>query len=250
MNRVFLFALSGLALAGCSTLNPPHTCPLAETRGTCANMSQTYQAATQAARNKGEYRAESVLVADRYESPSKGLFSGLFGSGDSPRNAGPAYNANGWTPPANQEVFQGFAQPQETGSPVYTPPRVHRAWAAPWTDADGRLHGGEYQYFTTAGGWNYGSLKSNGQAGSAMMGPLRPNQVGFKAVPVDKRGKPLNQQEQADRTSAPRAAQASQAGAQTPAQNNDKATFGAGAKTVGSVTQPYTQFGSDDEGAR
>lgn len=249
MNRVLLFALGTLSLAGCSTLFPQHTCPLPENGGTCATMSQAYQASMQASRNKVTPRTESVFPSGKYEAPSKSWFSFLSSSdSDSARPAGPAYNASGWTPPANQEVFQGFAQPQESGSPVYTPPRVHRAWAAPWTDADGRLHGGEYQYFTTAGGWNYGSLKANGQAGSAMMGPLRPNQVGFKAVPVDKSGKPLSQSDQAA-ASSPQ--QVQQATPQVPASmTREKQAYSAGTKTVGSVTQPYTQFGTEDEGAR
>lgn len=247
MNRVILVALTGLAMAGCSSLFPQHACPLPESGATCANMSQAYQAAQTAARNKVNPRPESVMPFGKYEAPSKSWFSlgGLFDSNDV-RTAGPAYNANGWTPPANQEVFQGFAQPQESGSPVYTPPRVHRAWSAPWTDAEGRLHGGEYQYFTTAGGWNYGSLKANGQAGSAMMGPLRPSQVGFKVNPVDKSGKPLNQ---AAERAAPQPTP-QQAAPQVPASLvKEKQAYGSGSKTVGNVTQPYTQFG-DDEGAR
>lgn len=245
MNRVLLTALTGLAMTGCSSLFPQHACPLAESGTVCANMSQSYQAAQSAAKNKAAPRMESVMPAPRYEAPSKSWIGSLFGSSDSQTSAGPAYNANGWTPPANQETFQGFAQPQETGSPVYTPPRVHRAWSAPWTDAEGRLHGGEYQYFTTAGGWNYGSLKASGQAGGAMMGPLRPNQIGFKVNPVDKAGKPLNQAEERAVSRAPQ--QASQAQPATP--TREKQAYTSGSKAVGDVTQPYTQFGSD-EGVR
>lgn len=226
MKRIFLLAMGSLALVGCSSLFPQHTCPLNAdgSTGVCSNMNDTYRAAKNAA-SKGAIHSESVLP---------------YGQVTSPARAGA--DSAGWAAPANQEAFQGFAQPKESGSPVYTPPRVHRAWSAPWTDADGRLHGGEYTYFTTAGGWNYGSLHAPGQAGSAMMGPLRPGQVGFKIDPVNK-----NKAAASAPQSAPQQAQQAPLAPKAPGvQAPDKRAYTQGRRAVDGVTQPYSQFGDEE----
>lgn len=233
MNRIFLLAMGSLALAGCSSLFPQHACPLNAdgSAGVCSSMGDTYRAARAAAAVKNTGHSESVLPFGQVTRPSRTSDSSAEGAG--------------WAPPANQEAFQGFAQPKESGSPVYTPPRVHRAWVAPWTDADGRLHGGEYTYFTTAGGWNYGSLRSPGQAGSAMMGPLRPGQVGFKIDPVNK-----NKSAEQTSTAQPRQSQQAPLAPKAPGvQAPDKRAYTQGQRAAQGVTQPYSQFGQDEEDA-
>lgn len=238
LSRLITFLGLSALFTGCAIISPQHACPLNEEGGVCANMKQAYAAT----KGPGAMRnTESLLTR---EAPSKSWF-GLRPGAD-PQ---PAVMSGALGHGANQEVFQGFAQPRESGSPVYTPPRVHRAWTAPWTDADGRLHGGEYTYFTTPGGWNYGTLRAPGQAGSAMagargenhmLGPVRPTQLGFTPKVVDKRGKPLNAQEEP----------AAQAPAAAPAQagTSSRAAPAAGAtapKAVGDVTQPYKRLGDE-----
>lgn len=239
-----LLGLSAL-FAGCSIISPQHACPLSEQGGTCANMNQAYAASRGPGATKGN--AESVLPLGKRETPSKSWF-GLRPGAEPQAAVTDGTLGHG---SANQETFRGFAQPQESGSPVYTPPRVHRAWSAPWTDADGRLHGGEYTYFTTPGGWNYGSLKSPGQAGAAMgsarggsnmMGPVRPSQLGFTPKVVDKRGKPIDAPEEAT-TQMPAGQVAPAPARSAPADSRKNAA--PATKAVGDVTQPYKRFGDE-----
>lgn len=166
MNRaIFLSVFAAVFGAGCSTFDVQHACPL-EGGTTCSNLTQNYKQAKRV-QNGAAHSRQSIYSngAPQYE-------------GGPPPGAYP--HVPGWAPPAYQEVFQGFTPPGESGHPVFKQPRVHRAWVAPWTDANGRMHSGEYLYYTTPGEWNYGTLRQPGAAGAAMMGPVKPSQLGFR----------------------------------------------------------------------
>lgn len=143
-------AVPMLALAACST--PGYQCPLvAQDAGRCSSLEQAYQQSLKANPHTAQ---QSVFLA---------------------RNARDVMATQA------PESFQGYPQPQERGMPVFREPQVHRVWGAPWTDANGILHGGEYLYFVTPGRWNYGSMQDPGQA-SGMFQPVKPGKYGFEPI--------------------------------------------------------------------
>lgn len=111
--------------------------------------------------------------------------------------------------------------PGQTGMPVFQEPKVVRVWIAPFVDADGNLHSGEYQYFSTPGHWNYGSLKAPGQA-SGIFHPAMPGDYGFNPVT------------QSDKTDAPPAPPIT-----APTLKPQKTT---GEAAPGGITQPYQKL--------
>lgn len=154
------FALIGAAalLSGCASLDKPrHTCPLdAAGNVTCNDMETAYKAAQ---RNGGN------------------RFS-VFG------DAMPAESTGNEVVAADgRVVFTGYPGAEDRGRPVYQPATVWRLWTAPWTDASGVMHGGEYNYFTTPGHWNYGTLTAPGE-GAGVLGPVHPKDLGFNPAPV------------------------------------------------------------------
>lgn len=151
MNAVRFFAVSALVavMSGCAS-SPRHSCALTNEEGYCANMEETYSAAVQ-----GNGSHENVLAGG--------------GKSVSPRSV------------SGEAVFTGYPQAEARGMPVYTPPKPHRLWIAPWAEANGVLHGGEYVYYTTPGYWNYGTLGAPGE-GSTVLGPVRPQDLGFQPV--------------------------------------------------------------------
>jgi type IV conjugative transfer system lipoprotein TraV len=152
MKKVILIGAGLLVLAGCTT-PPKHTCELNSKDGRCASLEQAYQ------------------VSSQMDDVSQ--FQNVFEAGaKTPRASGSARAS--FTP-------EGYAQPRDRGKPVFVPPKVHRVWTAPWTDAEGQLHGGEYVYFTTPGKWSYGSLRAPGEA-SGVFRPVLEDTYGF--VPV------------------------------------------------------------------
>lgn len=141
--------MTGLvALSGCSMIEPAHRCPLDNTdAGACASMPDSYKASLRA---QGHER-ESVFEA---------------------KDAAPGQRP---------DKFASFPAPALTGMPVYQQGKVYRVWRAPWVDANGVLHAGEYVYFATPGQWNYGTLRKAGDA-SDLMGPVKPGALGFNPV--------------------------------------------------------------------
>lgn len=143
-----VLALASL-ISGCSFID--HRCPLGGGGGPeCRSMHQSYNDANQM--QAMPLGAETPAFAPR---------------------AGAARGP--------ELAFQGFPQPRQAGAPVYEPARVHRAWTAPWTDADGNLHAGEYVYFTTPGRWAYGGLKSPGEA-SGIFRPRRASDASLEVT--------------------------------------------------------------------
>lgn len=147
-----LFSLGVLAaLSGCSTFSAPaYDCALPDSpQGKCASMEQAYAAVKRMDPNS---RSTSVFDtrAAKHET-DKPFFQG--------REAE--------MPPTGQQ-----------GTPVFSQPKVHRVWVAPYVDADGNLRTGEYTYFNTTGKWNYGTTRAPGAA-SGSFGPARPDNLGF-----------------------------------------------------------------------
>lgn len=139
-------------LVGCASTG--YGCPLKDSKGYCASVTDTYSAA-----KHGGGDPESVFagksaqtihhpdrVQDKTEKP---------------------------TP------FTTLPAPPTGGTPVYTPGAPWRVWIAPWFDpATHVLHGGSYVFFSTPSHWAYGSLGSPGAA-SGLLGPISPKDLGF-----------------------------------------------------------------------
>lgn len=156
-NRILagLLVTLSVALAGCST--PGYKCPLSDTGDDCASMSSAYSAAIQSQRGEfagsGFAGKEPVSVFSRQVSQKPIAASGSAG-------------------------FTGFPADAPHGGPVYAQAQVHRVWSAPWTDASGVLHGGEYMYFTTPGYWRYGETMAAGKV-AGIFTPVKPNAFGI-----------------------------------------------------------------------
>ena len=148
----------GVALSGCST--PGYKCPLNDTGDDCASMSSAYSAALQAERGGG-------------------FATGSFGK--EPVSVFKRFGAKPASQPVQQQGFTGYPADAPHGGPVYEQAQVHRVWSAPWTDASGVLHGGEYMYFTTPGHWRYGETMAAGKA-SGIFTPVKPTAFGITGL--------------------------------------------------------------------
>ncbi len=147
--RIFTLTTLAVIISGCAS-SPRHSCALNDEEGYCADTEATYNAAV-----RGGGSRENVLA-----------------------NSGKASSTQS---AAGDSVFTGYPQAEARGMPVYTPPKPHRLWVAPWAESGGVLHGGEYIYYTTPGYWNYGTLGAPGE-GSNVLGPVRPQDLGFNPV--------------------------------------------------------------------
>ncbi|EQD77965.1 membrane lipoprotein lipid attachment site [mine drainage metagenome] len=144
MIRIIQLSLSILViagLAGCATVGP--ACPLQKGPG-CQSVTQVYQDAIEADPNLSGQWLPKV-------------------SAQSEPAAGPD-----WSAPA------GYAEPGQVGEPIFREPRVYRVWIAPFVDANGNMHSGQYVYFSTPGEWSYGSLQDTGVASPGLYGPRPP----------------------------------------------------------------------------
>lgn len=159
MKKLHVLALAAVAgLQGCSFLEPAATCALEGGGGRCMSMQDAY-AAVRAGNGTG---SESVFESTDAEASDKAAKGGKGGKPSAP----PAYG------------YLGSYPEPDKASPVFQQPKVFRPWLAPYVDADGVLHSGEYAYFNTPGAWNYGELRKPG-AGGAVMGPVKPWETGF-----------------------------------------------------------------------
>jgi len=141
--RIFLPILALAALAGCATVGPE--CPLKKGPG-CQSVSQVYADAREASPNATGQWLPKVSTRGQ-------------------QDAGP-----NWSEPA------GYAEPGQVGEPIFREPRVYRVWVAPFVDADGNMHSGQYVYFSTPGEWSYGALHDSGAASPGLYGPLPPGE--------------------------------------------------------------------------
>lgn len=156
MNKRFgsIAAIGALvALSGCAS--DPTTCPLNNTDGYCASVEQVDAAARSHAGSK-----ENVFGNEAYKQYK--------GQGDNEVTAG-GHVDHGVVDPGPGVGLSG---------PIYTPAQPRRLWVAPWTDANGVVHSGEYLYFLRPGHWRYGPLEAPGSA-AGVMGPVAPEDLGF-----------------------------------------------------------------------
>jgi type IV conjugative transfer system lipoprotein TraV len=196
-----LISLGALAvLSGCASFtSPPYDCELSDApHAKCASMEQAYAAVKRA---DPSVRAQSVFERQVAKAES------------------------------DRPFFQGreaeMPQVGQQGTPVYSQPKVHRVWVAPYVDADGNLRTGEYTYFNTAGKWNYGTTRTPGAA-SGVFGPAKPDNLGFTpAVAADKA-----QAGASAKPAAPPAPASPASPAVTPAKPADNG-----------ITQPYQKLG-------
>jgi type IV conjugative transfer system lipoprotein TraV len=129
------------ALAGCATVGPK--CPLKKGPG-CRSVTQVYEDARAVSPNLGGQWVPKI-----------------------PERSAAATGPD-WAAPA------GYAEPGQVGEPIFREPRVYRVWIAPFVDANGNMHSGQYVYFSTPGEWNYGTMRESGAASPGLYGPLPP----------------------------------------------------------------------------
>lgn len=152
INTLVLFALA-LFLSGCSSTVT--TCPLNNKEGYCASVGEVNSAAKSRSGNN-----ENVFGGGAHERLEK--------SGASGKSVGSRVDSGVFDPGPGA----GLA------GPIYTPAEPRRLWVAPWTDANGVVHSGEYLYFLRPGHWRYGALEAPGSASGAL-GPVSPKDLGF-----------------------------------------------------------------------
>lgn len=210
MNYKFVLPATLALLTAACAGTQPYRCPMDGTGdpAACASMQDAYKGAL----SNGAFTGDHLSVVGTAGKPAEEA---------SARVKYEQYQAMGW------------AQPADKGTPIYQEARKYRMWTAPWTDANGILHAGEYVYFTTPGGWNYGSLKDPGK-GAGILGPIMPEQYGFN--PVEQKRRATRQQQ-----SNPALNNLTQGAAQNPG----AAQTGAPERptsTVGGITQPYERL--------
>lgn len=156
------FTIAGLtALLGVSGCASDSTsCALNNTEGYCASVGETYKASKAHAGSK----------------------ENVFGNGSHRRFKKGGGGQRGGARPTRQKAGGGVYEPGPgagLSGPIYRPAQPRRLWVAPWTDANGVVHSGEYLYFLRPGNWRYGPLRAQGSA-SGVMGPVAPSDLGFK----------------------------------------------------------------------
>jgi hypothetical protein len=192
--------LTAAMIQGCAMGVKPE-CPMDATgTGGCSSMQAAYSAAQR------PVRADDTSLFDDKPAPQSA-------------STGPAVPAIG--------ALSKFPEPDKA-MPVFQQPKVYRPWLAPYVDADGVLHAGEYAYFSTPGRWNYGELHKPGE-GSVVMGPAKPWDIGFVPREADNPNTP--------KTSAPPPP--------TPSSTQGGATSNStqgGAASSNSIVQPYQRL--------
>lgn len=141
--KISLPVLVLAGIAGCATVGPQ--CPLKKGPG-CRSVTQVYQDAREASPNlSGQWVPKAPA--------------------SSAAAAGPD-----WSAPTE------YSEPGQVGEPIFREPHVYRVWIAPFVDADGNMHSGQYVYFSTPGEWLYGGLERSGEATPGLFGPLPPGE--------------------------------------------------------------------------
>lgn len=163
--KLILVALAGTVIGGCTT-TPAHQCQLANQKGQCASMEDSYKAAMSKSGKRVDLKQETIFdgstktVGTKQDQGAEPIFTG-------------------------QATL--YPEPGQQGTPVFKQPRVHRVWIPPYVDADGNLRSGEYAYFSTPGQWNYGTMKKPGSASaSTMFGPSRGDNYGVNIQNTNK----------------------------------------------------------------
>lgn len=83
------------------------------------------------------------------------------------------------SPLTGAAAAEGAPEPyrNQSGDPVFQPPRVFQAWVPAFVDAEGQLHDGHHTWFSTPGRWSYGTTRAEGPASAAdLMRPAMPNE--------------------------------------------------------------------------
>lgn len=140
----------------------------------------------------------------------------------------------------------------DSGSPVFHEPKVYKAWASAFVDANGTLHDGHSAWFTTPGRWAYGTVDHAGEGSDNLLKPASPLDAPHGSV-VQEAGPGVKK--------APASAAQNHPAPQATQQDRDKAALqtlstvaNSAAKTAqaaqaahdpgaGSVTQPAVKLG-------
>ncbi|MNR71648.1 Type IV conjugative transfer system lipoprotein (TraV) [compost metagenome] len=172
MKRLLIVASLSTVLAGCAGMGRvDYDCELAEVQAAkCASMEDAYKMSRK--HRNGAGNNQSV-----FQQPGAAAKGGEAAQGQQPYFNGAPSN---------------YPNATEQGMPVFRQPKVMRVWLAPYVDANGNLRSGEYTYFATPGAWNYGSMKSPGDA-AGIFEPSKPGQLGFNPNETTnaKRGQPM-----------------------------------------------------------
>lgn len=213
--QILAIAAVAALLSACSTSTrvPKYACPLdSDGVSNCASMQEAYTASRQAQPSLNP-RAQTVF-------------------------GGRAAQGAGAGAPAVGAQVSGYPEPGEQGMPVFQQPKVMRVWVAPYVDGEGNLRSGEYTYFSTPGSWNYGSLNKAGAA-SGIMGPNRPDNLGFQP---NLAARPA--QGNTSRPSAPPSSSSAPPQAQAAAKSAQAQVLPAApaSDSSGTITQPYQRI--------
>ena len=142
--KILTLIVAASALSACAS-NNKKVCAPGEISPGCASMGETYDAAIGGGGSKGNVFDNSAHI------DGKKVVSN----------------------PLNMQSGQ-----HQVAGPVFHPPKPYRVGIAPWTDANGLMHSGEYVYFTTPGRWSYGPMQLPGSA-AGLIAPIKPDDLGF-----------------------------------------------------------------------
>lgn len=160
MRKITPFIMAGVAgislLSGCAT-DTKTSCALNNTEGYCASVQETHEASRANAGSNENVFGDGAHKRFKNDGSGQGQVPTSQGRGQRVFSPGPGAGLAG---------------------PIYRPAQPRRLWVAPWTDANGVVHSGEYLYFLRPGNWNYGPLREKGSA-SGVMGPVAPSDLGF-----------------------------------------------------------------------
>lgn len=159
-----------ITLTGCAATAQRMDCPLGASGEQCASMQEVHAAAVA---NGGD--GYSVFGSQERRKAKSGRAVMGIGLPGAPSQQAPS---NEYSTTLPSHIPSGKHQ---LAGPVYHPAKPHKIWVAPWTDANGIVHSGESLFFVTPGYWNYGPMSLPGAA-SGVLGPARPDALGFNPV--------------------------------------------------------------------
>ena len=164
-----LFPLTILTLSGCSTNSTK--CPIdLDGYPSCVSSERVLDAA-----REGEGDKISVLGKTKTSNEHVPKSSDLFGKEALEESSNTTHKPSSDDKIKIKRKFVHLETNPYHKKPVWIPEKIGRIWFAPWQDKYQNLHSSEIVFFKIPGSWSYGTLKSPGQIGRALMGPAEEN---------------------------------------------------------------------------